>query len=42
MQHSILGDRGDLEGAVIPVQDLHLTLFMVTLHEDGSLEVRGV
>lgn len=41
VQHDIIEDHAHLQGAAIPVQDLHLTLFIATLHEeDGSLEVR--
>lgn len=41
MQQDVIKDHEHLRGAVIPVQDLHVTLFVVTLREeDGSLEVR--
>lgn len=40
LQNDILASSEHLKGAAIPVQDLHLTLFVLTLHEeDGSLQV---
>lgn len=41
LQRDIVGSNEHLTGAVIPVQDLHLTLFVLTLNEqDGTLQVR--
>lgn len=41
VQGGILEEQGKyLADAAIPIQDLHLTLFVATLHEeDGSLQV---
>lgn len=42
VQDDIVQRHGHLRDAVIPVEDLHVTLFVTTLREDdGSLEVRG-
>lgn len=41
MQDDIVQRHDHLRDAVIPVEDLHVTLFVATLREDdGSLEVR--
>lgn len=41
VQRGIIEEHAHLEDAAIPVQDLHLTLFVATLREDdGTLEVR--
>ena len=40
LHNCILESHGHLSDAAIPVQDLHLTLFVATLHEeDGTLQV---
>lgn len=40
LQEDILKTQPHLAEAAIPVQDLHLTLFIATLHEqDGTLQV---
>lgn len=40
VQEDIVDSHPHLKEAAIPVQDLHLTLFVATLHEqDGSLQV---
>lgn len=40
VQEDIVDSQPHLKEAAIPVQDLHLTLFVATLHEqDGSLQV---
>ena len=40
VQEGIVDSHPHLKEAAIPVQDLHLTLFVATLHEqDGSLQV---
>lgn len=40
VQEEIVGSQPHLKEAAIPVQDLHLTLFVATLREeDGSLQV---
>lgn len=42
MQQDIIEDHEHLREAMIPVQDLHLTLFIATLRQDdGTLEARG-
>ncbi len=41
VQGDILASNTQLADAAIPVQDLHLTLFVLTLKEqDGSLQVK--
>lgn len=41
VQHDIIADHAHLQDAAIPLQDLHLTLFVATLgEEDGSLKVQ--
>ncbi|CAM9161865.1 unnamed protein product [Choristocarpus tenellus] len=40
VQQRVLSSRPDLQGAVIPVQNLHLTLFVATLSDnDGTLKM---
>lgn len=41
MQDQVVKSHSHLRDAAIPVQDLHLTLFVATLHEeDNSLQVQ--
>lgn len=41
VQQDVIEKHANLLDAAIPVQDLHVTLFVATLREeDGSLEVR--
>lgn len=43
VQDDIIESQPHLQDAAIPLQDLHLTLFVATLHEeDGTLQVDGL